>query len=476
MATPPPIPVMERQLNIANISLALAAGGSQSTPESESRVLFEVTVNTEPVGLLEATVSEIGLPLSLAQVRSIQRTESNYKVPDHIAAALGQVVQQNGRPLWLSFPQPSGYLPVVPWESLLQSRLQVPILRLCYTEVQPVVSSASLDVVVCFSFPAAKVRIQALQPAEVIGYYFDHIPENIRLYTTFHVFADAGVQYVLSDVRARHPDCKIKIYDPGLASRYDVPEQDPSAESSTVDLESPWLLWMRDGMGSISADLVHFFCHGYLGREDGFLCFSQSPLRNDDEEYSRFVGARQIAILLDQVGAWSVAFSSQPGNYSIAGLRLLQDQISRIRPGPVLFHDMLLDRDAVSLNQAYQYAYAIEEAHAPESPAISLYCHPDWAMPVTEDESERLLGELTLAKRMQNVFASPGNTPSWIASGQRTLERSVAQLISTAPENDAGILQSGQAEALKFTADLLQRHAMKFGLGSKRGSEGGSDV
>lgn len=464
MATPAPIPAIERQLNIVKISLALA-GSSPSTAESESRVLFEVQVNTEQVGLLEATVSEIGLPLTLAEARSIQRTEGSYRVPDHIAAALGQVVQQNRQPLWLSFPLPSGYLPVVPWESLLQSRLQVPILRLCYTEVQPIVSSRSLDVVVCFSFPAAKTRIQALKPAEVIAYYFDHIPENIRQYTTFHVFADAGVQDVLKIVNARHADCKIKVYDPGMASRYEVPEQDPTPEGSTVELESPWLLWMRDAMGSVSADLVHFFCHGYLGREDGFLCFSQSPLRNDDELYSRFVGARQICTLLDQVGAWSVAFSSQPGNYSVAGLRLLQDQISRIRPGPVLFQDMLLDPAAVNLNHAYQYAYAIEEAPAPESAAISLYCHPDWAMPVTEDESEQLLNKLTLAGRMPNVFKSAANTPSWLASGQRNLERSLAQLISTAPGGQAEILQSGKAAALKFTADVLQRHALKFGVG-----------
>src|SRR5260370_9675001 len=343
MATPPPSPAMERQLNIVNISLALAGGSSQTTPGSESHVLFEVKVNDEKVGLLEATVSEIGLPLSLTQALSIQRTESNYKVPDHIAAALGQVVQQNGQPVWLAFPLPSGYLPVVPWESLLQSRLQVPILRLGYTEVQPVISSGSLDVVVCFSFPAAKMRIQALQPAEVIHYYFDHVPENIRQYTTFHVFVDASAQYVLKDVLARHSDCRIRVYDPGMASRYDVPEQDSTPEASTAELESPWLLWMRDAMSTLSADLVHFFCHGYLGREDGFLCFSQSPLRTDDELYSRFVCARQIYTFLDQAGAWSVAFSSQPGNYSVARLRLLQDQLSRIRPGPGLFHDMLLD-------------------------------------------------------------------------------------------------------------------------------------
>src|SRR4051794_31800532 len=85
MATPPPVPAMERQLNVVNISLALADSVSESMPETQSHVLFEVRINSEQVGLLEATVNEIGLPLTLAQARSIQSTENTYTVPDHIA-------------------------------------------------------------------------------------------------------------------------------------------------------------------------------------------------------------------------------------------------------------------------------------------------------------------------------------------------------------------------------------------------------
>jgi len=465
MATPAPIPVAARQLNVVKISLEPGASGPEPTSEKESRVLFEVKVNDEQVGLLEATVSEIGLPLTLSAARSIQSDESSYRIPTHIAAALRQVAQESGEPLWLSFPQPSGYLPIVPWESLLQPHVQVPILRLSYTKVQPVISQGSLDVVVCFSFPAAKVRSQALKPEDVIRYYFDHIPENIRQYTTFHVFADAGVQNVLADVRSSHSDCKIKVYDPAMAARYEEPEAEPDPEGSVADLESPWFLWARDAMGKCSADIAHFFCHGFLGREDGFLCFSESPLWNDDEEFSRFVGARQICTFLDQVGAWSVAFSSQPGNYSVAGLRFLQDQLSRIRPGPVLFHDMLLDPDAIVLNRAYQYAYALEEAEAPESPAFSLYCHPDWAMPVSDEGPERVVNELTLPRRIPQAFKSAENMPSWLASGQRSLERAASQLISSDPQSQAEVLRSGKAEALKFAANVMQQHAMKFGIG-----------
>jgi hypothetical protein len=360
---------------------------------------------------------------------------------------------------------PSGYLPIVPWELLLEPKLQVPILRLSYTDVQPIISSQSLDIIVCFSFPVAK---QFMDPGQIIEYYFRHIPPNIARYTTFHVFADFSIQPLLAQVQARNPECKLKIYDPQAASKYGVPEANPSPSASTVELDSPWLLWMRDAMGSQSADLVHFFCHGYLAREDGFLCFSESPLRNEDELYSRFVGARQICTFLDQVGAWSVAFSSQPGNYSIAGLRLLHDQMARIRPGPALYHDMQTDPQCEGLRQAYQYAYAIEESVPPRSESISLCCHPDWAMPATspDNESAILLRELTLAGRMPDVFHSVENTPSWLASGQRALERSVAQMISVEPGGVKEALKSGTADALRFTADLLNKHAKLFRSGS----------
>jgi len=103
---------------------------------------------------------------------------------------------------------------------------------------------------------------------------------------------------------------------------------------------------------------------------------------------------------------------------------MLQDQIARIRPGPVLFHDMARDPDRGGWDEAYQYAYAVEEATAPTSAAISLCCHPDWALPGTAPDSktQRLHKQLTLAGRIPEVFEGSGNTPSWLASGQPMLE------------------------------------------------------
>ena len=143
---------------------------------------------------------------------------------------------------------------------------------------------------------------------------------------------------------------------------------------------------------------------------------------------------------------------------------MLQDQIARIRPGPVLFHDMARDPNKTGWDEAYQYAYALEEAQPPMSDAVSLCCHPDWALPGSrpDNKTQKLLRELTVAGQMLDVFEGSENTPSWLASGQRALERSVAQLINTSSGDPGKILSSGSAKALQYASKLLQEHAAKL--------------
>jgi hypothetical protein len=477
MLTPSPVIHTDsplQQLNVVRMSLSTPGSSTVGelgivSPEDKVRVLFEVSIKGEKVATLEATADEIGLPLTLAQARKSQEKEDSFQLPGHILAALGSVVPQDRWPLWLSFPRYSGYLPVLPWEPLLKSRLTIPILRACYTDVQPIGSGKSLDAVVCFSFPKAKEFLARLSsqhqaPTETVRYFFNRIPANLAPYTTFHIFADYDLYPTLIALRDQNPAFHIVVYDPQDAARYGAPDSDPDMSSVAGEhLESPWLLWIRNALGQTSVDLAHFICHGYLGKEEGVLAVSHSPLLNDDDVWSRFIGARQLCTFLDQIGAWSVAFSSPPGNYSVSGLRMLQDQIARIRPGPVLFHDVARDPERLGWDEAFQYAYALEEAYAPISEAISLCCHPDWALPgsAPDSKTQQLVKELTVAGRLPNIFEGSENTPSWLASGQRALERSVAQLFDTSPDTSK-VMSGGAADALRFASKLLERHAVKF--------------
>lgn len=484
----PPDP-QARKLNVLRLSLHLsgAAARSSSGEQMETnvlqadqeadngiRVLFNIMVAGEKVGLLEATPAELGLPLTLRQARQYQADESHFRIPDHIKTALKSVVPTDGEPLWLSLAQPYGYLPVVPWERLFHPLLPVPLLRLPYADVQPVVSRESLDVILCGSFPLAK---QNWSPEMVIERFVGQMPTSLPLQTTFHVFADAAVQSVLRAYRDRFSSTyQIELYDPEKAADYAVPAQSNDPDAPGDRLENPWLLWMRDSLAGRSADVVHFVCHGFLGRGQGALALAQSPVRNDDQFLARFVGARQLATFLDQIGAWSVVFSSQPGNYSVSGLRFLQDKIARLRPGPVLLHDMEQEGNQRILDHSYHFLYGMEQVPAPISGAISLYCHPNLTkqeLTLSDERFKQLMDEFTLASKLSRTLEGSENTPAWLAFTQRSLERSVARLRVEPRSDEEAAMQSGVKDALRFTADVFARHAVAWGktLGKDYGTE-----
>jgi hypothetical protein len=448
--------VSRKDRKVIEIRLALSSGAVGLTNPRQTTVVFTVSVGGEQVALLQASPSEIGLPMTLAAARSKQASDDDYRLPDYLLAGLTSVLPTDEEPVCLSIQQPAGYVPVVPWERLLKTRIAAPIVRLPYTLVQPKAATKSLEAILCFTFPVAK---QETDPGYVVTTFLSMLPPNLGDFSTLHLFGDWQVQAQLHQFSATHQAAYPTIvYDPVKASRYDVPEPDTDQTQTGDRLESPWLLWIRDELGARSVDIVHFVCHGFLGREDGLLAVSQSPVLNDDQDIARFIGVRQLSSFLDQVGAWSVGFTSQPHNYSVAGLRMLQDQIARLRPGPTLFHDMTRDSGGQGLVGAYA---CLQTTEPPSTDAVTLYCNPDLFKKRTasDEKVQHILNELTLSGRMADVFESPENTPSWLASGQRGLERSVADLLSSAPERVDTVLQSGAADALRFTSDVLQRHA-----------------
>src|ERR1039458_9736740 len=93
-----PVP---QELNVVKISLCLpgistAGQLGAGTPDNETRVLFEISIQGEIVGRLEATSQEMGLPLTLAQARKSQGNEHLFRIPDNILAALESVIPQDG--------------------------------------------------------------------------------------------------------------------------------------------------------------------------------------------------------------------------------------------------------------------------------------------------------------------------------------------------------------------------------------------
>jgi len=472
--------ILDRRLNLLRLSLQLPVPSSEAAPNNispspvdhDTQVLFDVRVAGQRAKLLHATAAEFRLPLNSSEARN--RRDENYKIPERIAADLNKLFPNSGAPLWLVFGPPTGYLRLIPWERLLGARLRLPMLRLPYFDVQPVASRESVDIILCFSFPIAK---QAEDPNEIVRRFLNVFPKRLATRTSLHVFADKTIQPMLTNFHARYPKYEVKVYDPEQALDYALlaRSNDPDA---TEEITNPWLLWMRDALRDRSIDVAHFVCHGYFGRDHGGLAFAESPVVNDDEDWARFVGARQLAKFLDRTGAWSAAFSSPPRNFSVGGLRVLQDQLAQLRPGPFLFHDMERDRRGESLNRAYRLLYLMQRSAPPKSEGVVIYCHPDSAayqatrqrFRGAEHEffhdrraaSTRAVQEFTLAGRLPQTLEGNEITPSWIAARQRSLECSLATIVAEPESDEQAAKQSGTETALRFAADVYAKYAVEW--------------
>jgi hypothetical protein len=172
-------------------------------------------------------------------------------------------------------------------------------------------------------------------------------------------------------------------------------------------------------------------------------------VRNEDAESASLLYAHELAEFLDHVGAWSVAFTSPPTNSSAAGMRMLQDHVARLRPGPILLHDMRAPGAREALSETYRFLYAGGET--PASPAISLFCHPHRITGAGADEaSNRLLEEYTLAGRLGEQLA--GDKRTWLAASQRKLEATAGELASAA---EADPDSSGRLRARRLVLEAL---------------------
>jgi hypothetical protein len=409
-------------------------------------------------------------------------------MPQSLIDWLQPKLPADSTPLWLSFgthpdpsgseppsprigrtqSRPTGFLPALSWELNLVPKIQRPVLRMQGMSVRPLTQRHTLHVAVCCSFSVAK---QMQSPAETLLRIFNQIPSLPSQALTLHLFADQEVQGALVPVQQMlRETAQVRIYNPRDAARYgDAQRRDSIPEAS--DLQNPWLLWMRNTLSETGVDAVQFVTHGYMSRGHGALAFAESPLHNEDRQWARFVGTREISMFLDQLGAWSAVLTSSPDNFSVAGLRILQDELTEYVAGPVMLYNMADDPANNDLRTAYQYVFGVGTEQPEEMPAVSLYTHPDWGQPAgTAEEipTQHLMEEFTLAGRLGDAFASPEEVPGWLAAGQRSLERSINKISVSGEETEANrATQQGRQDALRLTADLFAKFAGLTGKNQK---------
>lgn len=467
--------LLKPQYNLVVLELSLDRLSSSTS--SSGYTVFRLTASGELLFEIKAECNEIGLPNNLREARKYRYNEPAYSIPETVMQQLQNTLPQvlgPGIPFWLQLANDCGVLPLVPWERLLQPRLGVPILRLPYFAIKPFSPiSSSLDIILCASKPVAKEPIPI---EEVLDRLTRRLLDTVkRGLIVIHIFADADVyrhlQTILQDRIVPTGVSGVRLYNPADAPSNASPSASSNIQETPGILENPWLLWIIDSLQGRSAEMIHFVCHGYLSSDRGALAFAESPALNEDRQWARFVGAQQLTTFATRLGASSMGFSSPWANFSRSGLWLLADQVARLRPGPVLLQEVKEDAQFQTLAEAYSFLYDGTRDTPPSSPALALYCHPSQVKQIVQQpddmDQQSILTQFTLAKgETLKIMESKGNTPPWVASSQRYLEQSVAQILKAeppSPSSKSSATREGVEEALSFLSDTLERHASSSG-------------
>jgi hypothetical protein len=249
-----------------------------------------------------------------------------------------------GDNLWLELAEPTGYLPLLPWEEMLRSVTPAPILRLSPHAVQALSPDRKLSVVLCLSVPSNTWTPTAEQLASLSRAVRGALPER----STVHVFADdlCHAPFVAAQKQMGVEDTQGRVI-----RLYDLPDN-MSAKEQRDEL---WKAWIVRSLAGRAADIVHCVAPAMLFADHARLVLSLNPKSDEEPEKNQSKAARAMGRPLSYVtplefcnslthlGAWAAVFSAPSRGSGLAqmrmGLRLLVDQIGRLRPGIIRVHD-----------------------------------------------------------------------------------------------------------------------------------------
>lgn len=470
-------------LSVLRLSFATADFMSSSATPTPNVVMVacELQESRNTVGRWHVSARQLAVPEDYTVAARVRYSDLDGTFPVDVAQAIVAALHQRAQPrapLWLEFVSPCGTLPLAAWERMLQPLIEVSVFRLPYLGVEAVASLDSLDLAICASSPRAKIPISLITLIPpIVARMLSAGPQSTRI----HVFTERAT---LDELRTKLNDSRVLLYDPSdLPSDFFAPVEELSetsateAETSSTSpgisdsdvLRNPWLRWMSYALGDLSVDGVHFISHGYLALGRGMLALAESPVRNSDRAWSRFIGARELSMSLSSLGAWLVGITAPDPNFSVIGLRLLLDQLARVRTGPVFLHDMAAqpgNDNFDALGSTYRFlcgagglASQRAEAPPPTSPAISLVVPParTGSVESLERTNLQMLGAVTRGRASASI-ASGGSVHAWLASAQRTIERSTAELLEARTPVDSSA-RAGVERALKLISDAVAASA-----------------
>ena len=333
--------------------------------------------------------------------------------------------------------------------------------------------------VLCLSVPSDKWTATAEQLASLAGAIRGSLPER----STLHVFTDdlCHELFVAATKQVGTLDAQGRVI-----SLYDLPPKASTGE----DREHSWWTWIVESLAGRAADIVHFVASGSFFADYPRLVIAREPMSAKATGKAaravgrplRYVTPLALSELLTLLGAWGVMFSTPARgswlNQERMSLRLLVDQIGRLRPGVAAFHDLEADSDCKALAETYEFMIGGPSIKASSRPSVSVYCHPARAAAVAAEPTS-IPGDLMkqyakVKKTIQSALARGGPRPAWVASTQRIVEQAVSRVSSQDRKDDEASIR-GLASALEYVDQMLAEpvQASASREGTSAGTQGG---
>jgi hypothetical protein len=351
------------RLGLRENDIRFSWGASPPTEFIEFRAYeWPLAEEAPPIAVFEAIASDLGLiDFSRESIeKAVQMRPNSILIPPHFAPLM-RTFAASGSTLWWQIEDSSGYLPVMPWESLMWKIGKYRVVRKTATPIAAVMPKKEVNGALCFACDIMPTDAYAL-----VVRYFDMLP-GTKKEKRVHVFTNSLLRSQLQSLETVYQRMGVNV-------AIHHPDQNTLAPVTLGERDtSPWLRWMQSALKPYAVDFVHFICFGELGLESGDMRLPL-PIEGTDSSWNVPVGPRGIDAFLKSVGCWSVTIGSPPENPSIAGLRYFTHLLAQRRAGPVILDEMLDDPDAEALVRA---ARTFTSSDAFEgSPSIILYRNP----------------------------------------------------------------------------------------------------
>jgi hypothetical protein len=378
------------------------------------------------------------------------------QVQEGLRASLALMNLESERPLWLNLVRPYGYIGMLPWEFVLGTLLDRPVLRLPDFLERPRENTSVLELAVVFDPPSPVPAAQAeLQLRSIVE---QTLAASSRPKTSVNVFTTAAWIEQLEQLRSIGGDPRVKIHSPHKAvelveSLHSRPERRTGAR--------PWLDWICAAVEGRSIDAVHFVGRAVVTSARSGLLISSAPVPDPDNQTTTvsLITIADIGVALTRVGAWAAIFSPPPDSCDGLAMPFVADAFAHSRPGTVLYHRAKAE-DREILRQSLQFLFSSEPAQPPKLSAGFVYCQPG-IVAAHVDFQDKLLFDVL--KQNADLIGTP-DTPNWAAATQRYIESvTLDQLRRNSPDVlftkmlTGAVVASEQDKALKETLSDIQK-------------------